>query len=97
MLASAGGIDRHALQLLEGAARRYISKHERYPVVVLDHADTEACNLGDPASPLLQLGRLQDAESPNIRTIAVMDDYNVESLRQRKVSNSSSQGSFSRE
>jgi len=59
-----------------------MQRHERYPVIVLDHADPKACDLGNPASPLLQLGRSRDTTAPSCRPVVVVDDSGLEVLRQ---------------
>ena len=79
---TAGGVESHGVQILERAAHKFLLEHEQYPVVVADHVDPKALKLSDPSSPLLQLGRAYNAESPSIRPVVLLNDSELECLRQ---------------
>lgn len=75
-------MDSHGLAMLETIVESYLKQHQRYPVIVLDHVDPGACDLGNPGSPLLQLGRSRDPTIPSARPVIVLDDAGLESLHQ---------------
>ena len=77
-----GGVEAHGIQVLESAAQKYLEQHDRYPVVAVDHVDPAQCMLGNPNSPLLQLGRAYDASAPSMRPVLILDDAQLETLRQ---------------
>jgi hypothetical protein len=68
--------------MLETIVERYLKQHERYPVIVMDHVDPAACDLGNPGSPLMQLGRTRSPTVPSARPVIVVDDAGLEALRQ---------------
>lgn len=79
-----GGVDAHGIQILEKAAHRYVEAYDRYPVIAIDHVDPLRCALGDPSSPLLQLGHAYDPSAPSMRPILILNDSQLETLRQGK-------------
>lgn len=81
-ICNTGGKEAHGVAILEVAVLRYLQHHERCPVVVFDHVDPKACNLADPRSPLLQLGRRYNQDAPSLRPVLVLDDYGLEALQQ---------------
>lgn len=77
-----GGVEAHGIQILERAAHSYVQKHDRYPVIALDHVDPTACSLSNPTSPILHLGRAINAAEPSMRSVLIFNDAQLETLRQ---------------
>lgn len=77
-----GGVDAHGIHILERAAHSYVQKHEQYPVIAIDHVEPVACNLNDSNSPLLNLGRAYNPTEPSVRPVIILNDSQLERLRQ---------------
>lgn len=70
------------MYILERAAHNFLQKHDRYPVIAIDHVEPKECGLGNAASPLLNLGRAYDPAAPSMRPVIILNDSQLEILRQ---------------